>query len=302
MKIEKPIIALVISVFSVSTAAILIISIKTNPYLISFYRLLFTTSLLIPLILIQKKYQDEIKNLSRKTFILMLGIGIILALHFTFWIKSLTLTSVASSVILVTVHPIFVGPIAHFVLKEKLSIRSIIGISLSFFGIIILVYGNYGISTISIDSLEGNILAFLGGIAAGLYIMGGRYLRQKISVVTYAFIVYCCATFVLLLFCIIANVSVFNISTNEIGIILLIALIPGIFGHTLYNWSLAKIRASVVSVALLGEPIGSAMFAYYLPWINQVPSKFTIIGGSIILFGIFLTAYKKQKIESNPSL
>jgi drug/metabolite transporter (DMT)-like permease len=73
------------------------------------------------------------------------------------------------------------------------------------------------------------------------------------------------------------------------------AIVSGILGHTLYNWTLKHIRASVASVALLGEPLGSSLLAFALPWINQVPSNFTIIGGIFILSGIYLTARKHGK-------
>jgi drug/metabolite transporter (DMT)-like permease len=75
------------------------------------------------------------------------------------------------------------------------------------------------------------------------------------------------------------------------------ALVSGIFGHTLYNWSLEYIRASVASVFLLGEPIGSSLLAYAIPWINQEPSIYTLIGGSIILSGIYLTARNMKETE-----
>jgi drug/metabolite transporter (DMT)-like permease len=76
------------------------------------------------------------------------------------------------------------------------------------------------------------------------------------------------------------------------------AVVAGIFGHTLYNWSLEHIRASVASVALLGEPIGSSLLAYILPWIQQIPSYYTIFGGIIILLGIYLTAQKTKESNS----
>jgi drug/metabolite transporter (DMT)-like permease len=45
-----------------------------------------------------------------------------------------------------------------------------------------------------------------------------------------------------------------------------------------------------MSVALLGEPIGASLLAYVIPWIHQEPSLYTIVGGGIILVGIYLTA------------
>jgi len=86
------------------------------------------------------------------------------------------------------------------------------------------------------------------------------------------------------------NAPVYNLSLKDYQIILLMAVVSGIFGHTLYNWSLEYIRASVASVVLLGEPIGSSLLAYALPWIHQEPSIYTIIGGGIILLGIYLTS------------
>jgi hypothetical protein len=77
------------------------------------------------------------------------------------------------------------------------------------------------------------------------------------------------------------------------------AIFAGILGHTLYNWSLEYVRASIASVVLLGEPIGSSILAFLLPWISQIPSEYTILGGAIILFGIYLTARKTNTITNN---
>jgi drug/metabolite transporter (DMT)-like permease len=229
-------------------------------------------------------------SLSKKSLILLVLIGFILAVHFALWISSLRLTSVASSVILVTAHPIFVGPLSYFLFKEHLSKTNIIGILTSLIGVIVLVFGNYGVSDLYRNTFEGNMLAFLGGIAAGLYILGGRYFRKQLSVITYVFIVYGVATVFLFTFCIIAQVSLIQISSYDLSLIFLMAIVSGLFGHTVYNWSLRHVKASLASVALLGEPIGSSLFALLLPWIHQIPSHYTIVGGAIIFVGIYLTA------------
>jgi drug/metabolite transporter (DMT)-like permease len=292
--INKPYIALFISIVSVSFASIFIVSIQNNvPSLsIALYRLLFTTLLLLPFVILHKKTRDELRNLPRLTLLIMVGIGLVLAAHFALWITSLGLTSIASSVILVTAHPVLVGPISHFFLKERLSYINSIGITISIVGVVILVFGNYGLSAMT---LEGNILAMLGGIAAGVYILGGRKIRKTVSVGSYAFVVYGVGTVALLFICLFFKAPVYGFSLESYGIILLMALVAGIFGHTLYNWTLEHVRASLASVALLGEPIGSTLLAFAIPGISQIPSQYTILGGGIILAGIYLTARNTSK-------
>ncbi|KYK22995.1 hypothetical protein AYK21_03150 [Thermoplasmatales archaeon SG8-52-2] len=299
---NKAYVALFISIVSVSFAAIFITTLlnlypETEPLSIAFYRLLFTALLILPFVILQSKTRQEITTIPRPTFLIMIIIGIILAAHFALWITSLKYTSVGSSVILVTAHPILVGPVSHYFFKERLSIVNTIGIIVSVTGVIILVYGNYGLGSFTVDSLEGNILAILGGVAAGLYILGGRKTRKTVSVWCYAFIVYSIGTIGLFFICLFYSVSLTNFSFEALIIIFLMAIVAGIFGHTLYNWSLEHIRASVASVVLLGEPLGSTLLAFALPWIQQTPSYYTIFGGAIILSGIYLTTRKLTTIK-----
>lgn len=293
---KKPYIALFISILSVSFAAIFIKFSSADSLSIAFYRLLFTTLLILPFVVFFKNTREEIKKLPRKTLLIMIGIGIILAAHFAFWITSLSYTSVASSVILVTAHPIIVGPISHFFYKEKLSIINSIGITISVFGVIILVMGNRQLGIETIDTLEGNILAILGGVMAGLYILGGRKIRKTVSVTSYAFIVYSISAMVLLFLCIIFSSELINISLTDFEIFIAMAIVAGLFGHTLYNWSLKHVRASIASVSLLGEPLGSTLWALLIPSISQIPSNYTVFGGAIILLGIYLTARKTKTL------
>jgi drug/metabolite transporter (DMT)-like permease len=295
---QKYYLGLLISIIAVSFASIFILSCQAPPLSIAFYRLLFTTFLLVPLILIRKKTRDELRNLPRTTLLIMIVIGVILAAHFSFWVTSLKMTSVASSVILVTAHPMLVAPLSFYFLKEKLSWINALGIAISLGGVGVLVIGNYGFSSLGLDTLEGNIFALLGGIAAGLYILGGRTLRKKVSTVSYAFVVYAVGTIALFFICLSLNAPVYHLAVSDYVIILLMAIVSGIFGHTLYNWSLGYIRASVMSVALLGEPIGSSLLAYAIPWIHQEPSLYTIVGGGIILVGIYLTARTMKDTDS----
>lgn len=289
---QTPFIALFVSIIGVSFAAVIIKTTTAQPLIISFYRLLFTTLLLLPLLLFSPRIRKQIAMITQKEYIIMILIGIILALHFTFWVTSLRYTSVASSVILVTSHPVLVAPLSYVFLQEKISKINIIGIIISLCGVFTLVYGNYS-GAFAQTSLFGNILALSGGIAAGFYILGGRYMRRTVSVVVYAVIVYAIATTVLLTFISVSQTELFALTQTDFMLIFLMAVVSGVGGHTLYNWSLAHVRASLASVALLGEPIGSALLALLIPWIQEVPTVWTLVGGSIVLTGVYLTAREK---------
>ena len=297
---KKQYFAILVSIISVSFASIFIVSLNqrgVEPLTIALYRLLFTTLLILPFVLVYKTTRQELLHLPRSSLALMMFIGFVLAAHFALWITSLTKTSVASSVILVTAHPILVGPVSYVFLKEKLSKINALGISISVAGVAFLVLGNYGFSSFALDTVEGNILAMLGGIAAGIYILGGRTLRKTVSVASYAFVVYATGTLALFVLCLVFQQPILNLTIGDYEILLLMAFVSGILGHTLYNWSLKYIRAAVASVALLGEPIGSSLLAYVMPWIHQQPSQFTLIGGGIILLGIYLTARNTQNAD-----
>jgi len=283
---SKPYVILVVSVIAASFSSIFIKLCEAPSLSIAFYRLLFTTLILLPLMVFKPDVVKEIRGISRSDLLMMIIIGFVLSLHFSFWITSLTYTSVASSVILVTSHPILVAPVAHLFYKEYLSLRNIAGIAISILGVILLVSGEY---TVAESSFIGDSLAFLGGLAAGLYILGGRRMRKKVSIVSYGVVVYASGSVTMLIICLLFNSPLINLRVKDYIIILIMAFISGILGHTLYNWSLAYIRASVASVSLLGEPIVSSLLAYIIPSIHQEPTVFAIIGGCAILVGIYLT-------------
>ncbi|RLF44783.1 MAG: EamA/RhaT family transporter, partial [Thermoplasmata archaeon] len=120
------------------------------------------TLFIFPYILLTKR--SELRNISQRQIFYLIVIGGILAAHFSLWITSLSFTSVASSVVLVASHPFFVAIISYFFLKEYLGKRSQIGIFLSFCGILLLSFSDLMASQ---TNFLGDILAFLGGLAAG---------------------------------------------------------------------------------------------------------------------------------------
>jgi drug/metabolite transporter (DMT)-like permease len=148
------------------------------------------------------------------------------------------------------------------------------------------------------NPLWGNTLALLGALMAAGYVLAGRTLRQRISLIPYVLIVYGVATVVLGGFAAAGGSAFAGYPAREWGLFLAMAIGPGILGHTLINWSLEYVESTVVSVSLLAEPLGSALLALVVFW--EVPGRFTILGGAIALVGIFVTA-RARRVPAGPS-
>ena len=285
---SRPYAAVALAVVSVSFSAIFI-AWSTSPFItIALYRLAIASLILAPFALLDRA--RALWHVSRKDLLGMVGVGAILATHFTLWIGSLKIegvsVSVASSVILVTSHPLLVGLLSHYVLRERLNAWMALGIGLGFSGVVVIAIAD---SNARSSSFVGDLLAFLGGVAAGFYFLAGRRLRQRIPLIAYAFVVYIAATGVLFLYTLGLHESLVPVGDlrTELVLFLAMAVIPQIGGHTLYNWSLRWLTAPIVSLSLVGEPIGSSLLAWVL--LTQVPGVAVAIGGALALAGIYIT-------------
>jgi drug/metabolite transporter (DMT)-like permease len=54
----------------------------------------------------------------------------------------------------------------------------------------------------------------------------------------------------------------------------------------MFNWALRYIPAYVISISLLGEPIGSTTLAYFI--FKETPPALTFVGGALVLAGVYL--------------
>ena len=267
---------------AVSTASILIKLSTSPPLVIAAYRLLFATLMLTPLYIVEGGHR-RLMALGPRRLLILIAVGFILAVHFASWITSLSYTTVASSVIFVHMDPIIVALLSHLLLGERLSVKRFIGVLIAFLGAIIIGWGD-----LRIGNLYGDLLSLLGAFALALYLVAGRSLRRSLSLLEYVTPLYATSAALLILGCLIMNITLYPYPVREYLLFLLIAFIPMILGHTLFNWALRYVEAPVVSVSLLGEPIGASLLALII--LGEFPPATTILGGAITLLGIYITS------------
>jgi len=283
-----------IGVFFTSLSSIIIRLSEAPSLVISFYRMLFTVLLL--LIPVMMKEKESLKNIKKKDLILCILSGIFLALHFASWIASINMTTISNSTILVSCSPIFVSLANFFILKEKFTSKIFIGISMSLIGTIIIALGSTGGSTSSM--MIGNILAFMGAIFVAGYLVIGGIVRKNVSAGAYVFIVYSVSVIVLFFMCLFTNTPIHPYSPKEFILFLALAVFCSILGHTVYNYLMKYISATLISISTLCEPIFASILALII--FKEVPSIYTLIGGIIILGGVFyyIVFQGKKTIEN----
>jgi drug/metabolite transporter (DMT)-like permease len=261
----------------------------------AFYRVLFTTALLLPWAL--GRYRGEFARIRLRDLGLAGLTGVALALHFVSWFESLNHTSVAASVTLVQTQPLFVAVGAWALLDERLTGRMLIGIAVALLGAAAMSLGDPLLAALGLGDASGlagtgtygNALAVVGAVTSAAYVLAGRSLRQRVSLVPYVVVVYVACATVLLVIAVGQNAPLVDYPRREWLLFLGMAVGPGVFGHTVINWALAHVESGVVSVSLLGEPVGSTLLAVLLlP--GEIPSPVTVGGGAVVLLGIYLTA------------
>lgn len=280
-----PYAGIAIAIVSVSFASIFIRWSDAPALVIAAYRMAIATLILLPFAVGYSR--AEIKSIGGRQTLVLVVIGAVLAAHFFAFMTALKLTSVASATILVTCHPFIVIVISHFWLKES-SKFAVPGIVLGFLGVVVISYGNAGG-----DSLNGDFLAFLGALLAAIYILMGRFFRRKLGLISYVFTIYASATLFLFAACLIGNAPLWPYPVEEFALFAALAIVSTIFGHTLFNWSLKYLPAYVISVSLLGEPVGATILAVVL--LSEIPSPIILLGGMMVLAGIVITACVRQR-------
>jgi drug/metabolite transporter (DMT)-like permease len=313
--------ALTAAVLGISISGPLVRLSHAEPLAIAVWRMGLTLAV-VGAVAVATGTWKQYRGLSRPDLLAAFGAGAFLTMHLWSWIVSIGMTSVAASVVLVNVHPIVVALGSAIWLGEKPTRTQIIGIAIALGGAVLLAFGdahggassaassaasnaasNAASSAATIGAgigvhhpaggaraLEGDALAVFGAITVALYLLLGRRLRQKLDVWPYVTLVYGVCFSLLLVVALVQGVTLAPQPPRELVLFAAMAIGPTILGHTAYNWALRHVRAYIVSVTVLGEPVGATLLAALIPSIAEVPSALTLTGGAIVLAGILLTA------------
>jgi drug/metabolite transporter (DMT)-like permease len=283
-----------IGVIAVSWGAIFIRLADAPALSVSAYRLLFGALPVAVFAVVRRRW--ELARLNRTEWG-MLGLsGLALALHFATWIASLGRTTVASSVALVTTQPVWVWLLLTLLLREPVSRRGTIAILVATAGGFMIAGADISVAS---DALVGDLLALAGGLFAAVYFIAGRRVRPTLSLGAYVGVVYSVAAIGLVVAALLAGQPFGGFSGKTWSMLLLLALVPQLLGHSLLNWSLKYFSATTVSVVILGEPVISSALA--VPILGEQPGLLRLAGAAVILAGVYLAVREETAHSSTPA-
>jgi drug/metabolite transporter (DMT)-like permease len=272
--------ALVAAVVAISFAAIFLkLAEPTHALTRSGLRLLMAAALLLPAVA---------RGWRRKRLQPVLGwavvAGLLYAVHFSAWIWSLDLTSVAASVTLVTATPLLLAVVGVVTGRDRPEGRLWAALALGAAGVV--VVGGADLS-FSGRALAGDGLALLGTAAMAAYLLLARHLGPDLEVWSFMGVACAVGGGAVMAVAAAAGVALGPANGKALFYIFLSALIPQLVGHGLMTWSLRHTTPTVVGLATQGEPVGSTLLAW--AWLGEAAPAAVLVGCAVVLGALILT-------------
>ena len=280
-KIPGPILVL-LGGFALSWGGLIIRSFESATiWQILFYRSLFFLLALITFLFLTYG-KETIKKIKVAGIQGLLG-GIFLSGSFVAYMYSMTETTVANVVFIISTQTVFLPIIAYIFLKEKISPRGYVAIVLAMIGVTLMIGDSLGTG-----SLKGNLAALTIPINFSVLVLIIRKYPKvdMIPAIFYAGIFSCLYGLFLL--------EGLSISTKDIWLSFLLGVPQLAFGFIFITIGSRTTPAVMVGLLMLMESI----FAPIWVWLfyNEIPPISVLVGGMIILSAVVMKSLDYKKV------
>ena len=168
-------------------------------------------------------------------------------------------------------------------LGEKPGLRAWAGIGLAIMGVGVITWGDLGPEP---SRLRGDLLALLGALFAAGYLVIGRAARGGAGLPVYFMLVNTAAAAATAIGAAVGGQPLLPVRRQDLPWLALSAVVPHLLGHGAMNWAVRRLRAYVVNVAALGEPVLATLYGWIL--FREVPGAAVYPGAALIAAGVAL--------------
>lgn len=288
-----PALPLLVGMIAISFAPILVRYSDAPVSVQGMYRMLFTVLLMLPF---GFKQIGSIRRISAKDWLLLGAAGFFLALHFMLWMASLNYTSISSSTIILVLEPVGVMIGAFFLFKDRIAKTALIGMAIAFAGVVFVGSADSGVSS---SAVKGDFLSFLGMLAIVFNMLIAKRILARVPSYLYSLIVFTVTFFCFWGYNVARGISVIDYPPREWLVFVLLAVIPTVFGHMIFNWLLQYVKPTTISMTVLAEPIGSSILGIFL--FREMIGTLQLIGGLLVIAGLILYMRAEASPPGKPS-
>jgi drug/metabolite transporter (DMT)-like permease len=285
-----PLIPLIVGMIAISFAPILVRYSNAPVSVQGMYRMLFTIIIMLP---IGMKQLPKIRTITRSDWVLLGLAGFFLALHFLLWMESLNYTSIASSTIILSLEPVFVMIGAYFVFKDRHGKLALIGLLVALIGAFCVGSGDI---SLSYRAFTGDLLSLFGTLAMVVNMLIAKRILARVPSYLYSLIVFAVAFLCFAIYNLFMSFSFTAYSVNEWTIFVLLAIVPTIFGHMIFNWLLQYVKTTTISISVFAEPVGASLLGMLI--FKEMVTSFQYIGGAFIILGLLI--YMRTEYSEKP--
>lgn len=258
-----------------------------NPASIAMMRMALSALILLPMLFVKRKGAQaapvrSLMKMTRSQWLWSVAASVCLALHYLTWMTSLDETSTFASVALVCTQPLFVAALSGIVLKERMPRAAIPGAAVAVIGALLIAAD--GLGSQSVGDLKGALLALAGAIMMAGHWLCNRYARRTVEALPFMVLLY--AQTALLLALTLPFLGGFRMTWMALLAVAGLAVGCTLLGHSMFTLALGKVSATVVSFAILGEPVGAMLWSYVM--FGEKPETLVLIGGLVIVAGLAL--------------
>ncbi|MDA0379599.1 MAG: DMT family transporter [Bacteroidetes bacterium] len=286
----KAYLVLACGLLSISTSVVFIRMAGSAPgEAVAVWRTVFGALLVAPWSVLRAR--DEIRGMEKREWALILLSGVFLGLHFVTWINSLYHTSVASAASLVALSPLFLAILGFLVLKERLRGAEILALIVATMGVAALGWID---RTSTLDAADnpilGNSLALSAAAFMSVYLLVGRFVRQRRSWLAYVGPVYVVTAVTTVVVAKAQGIALLGWSWEVYALCLGMAFVPHLMGHGSVNWSLRYVPAATVGLASLGLPVFSSLWGAL--FFGEIPTP-PALGAMALILGSLILVVKR---------
>lgn len=286
----KPRIALVIGIICISIFPILVKLELAPPIISAFYRMAIAAVVLLPFAL----FSGKLKVPSMKMLLLTVLCGGIFALDVTVWNIAIQQSTATQATLLTNLSPVWVGIGAFFFLKNKPTFNFWIGTVVAIFGMITLVGFHF---FLNLDFNLAFVFAILSGVFYAIYMLVSKFVLYDMEVIPFITISTISSAILLAILSYSFNEPFTGYSNAGWLVFLVQGIVCQLMAWLLLGYATKHMRATRVSVSLLGQAVLTTLLAWM--FIGEEVTIQMLVGGIILLFGIWITFYEKQIFGSS---